>query len=104
MNCTCSGIAALREAVLKNKSHFDYDTEVEGMRALDRYTLRFRFEKPQPRFIQTMATADLYCAVAREVVEAYGDDIIRASGGHRTVPAGRMAALVEDHLVKQPDL
>jgi ABC-type oligopeptide transport system substrate-binding subunit len=69
------GFAALREAALKNKSTFDYDTEVDGMRALDRYTLRFSFEKPQPRFIQTMATPDLYCAVAREVVEAYGDDI-----------------------------
>jgi ABC-type transport system substrate-binding protein len=69
------GLAALREASLKNKSPFDYDTEVEGMRALDRHTVQFRFEKPQPRFIQVMATPDLYGAMAREVVEAYGDDV-----------------------------
>ena len=70
------GMAPLRDAVLKDKKAFDYDTEVEGLRALDRYTIRFRFERPQPRFIQTLATGDLYGAVAREVVEAYGDDIM----------------------------
>lgn len=70
------GMAPLRDAVLKDKKPFDYDSDVEGMRALDRYTIRFRFERPQPRFIQTLAGGDLYGAVAREVVEAYGDDIM----------------------------
>jgi ABC-type transport system substrate-binding protein len=69
------GMSALRDAVLKEKKPFDYDTEVEGMRAIDRYTVRFRFAEPQPRFIQVMAGGDLWGAVAREVVEAYGDDI-----------------------------
>jgi ABC-type transport system substrate-binding protein len=68
------GMGALREAAIKDKKPFDYDTEVEGMRALDRYTVRFRFAEPQPRFIQTMAGGDLFGAVAREVIEAYGDD------------------------------
>ncbi len=49
--------------------------DVEGLRALDRYTVRFAFEEPQPRFIQNMATSDLWGAVAREVVEFYGDRI-----------------------------
>jgi ABC-type transport system substrate-binding protein len=70
------GMAPLRDAVLKDKKAFAYDTDVEGLRALDHYTIRFRFERPQPRFIQTLATGDLYGAVAREVVEAYGDDIM----------------------------
>jgi len=71
------GMAALRDAATKQRKPFDYDTEVEGMRALDRYTLRFRLEDPQPRFIQLVATGgDLSGAVAREVVEAYGDDIV----------------------------
>jgi ABC-type transport system substrate-binding protein len=70
------GMAPLRDAVLKDKKPFDYDTEVEGLRALDLHTIRFRFERPQPRFIQTLASGDLYGAVAREVVEAYGDDIM----------------------------
>ena len=69
------GMAALRDDALKSKRPFDYDTPVEGMRALDRYTLQFRMERPLPRFLQTLATGDLYGALAREVVEAYGDDI-----------------------------
>lgn len=67
------GMAALREAALKDRKPFDYDTPVRGLRALDRYTIRFELEEPQPRLIQTLAGGDLYGAVAREVVEAYGD-------------------------------
>jgi ABC-type transport system substrate-binding protein len=69
------GMAALRDDSLKNKRPFDYDTQVEGLRALDRYTVQFRVERPLPRFLQTIAGGDLYGAVAREVVEAYGDEI-----------------------------
>ncbi|MGH6623257.1 MAG: ABC transporter substrate-binding protein, partial [Burkholderiaceae bacterium] len=69
------GLIALREAALKSKQPFAYDTPIEGLRALDRYTIQFRFERPLPRFLQTLAGGDLYGAVAREVVEAYGDEI-----------------------------
>ena len=70
------GMVALRENALKNKRPFDYDAPVEGMRALDRYTIQFRLSNVRcPRFLQTLATGDLYGALAREVVEAYGDDI-----------------------------
>ena len=69
------GIDALREAALKGKP-FDYDSEVDGIRALDRYTIRFRLAVPQPRFIQLVATGgDINGAVAREIVEAYENDI-----------------------------
>ncbi len=70
------GMAALREAALKSKQAFDYDTMVEGMRALDRYTVQFKFAEPRPRFLQTITSGDLYGAVAREVVDAYGDQIM----------------------------
>jgi ABC-type transport system substrate-binding protein len=69
------GLAELREAALKNKQPFDYDRDIEGLRALDRYTLQFRFAEPVPRFLQAIAGGDLYGAVAREVVETYGDQI-----------------------------
>ena len=69
------GMAALRDAAVKGKRPFEYDTEVEGMRALDRYTLQFKFAEPEPRFIQVMVESSLWGAVAREVVEAYGDTI-----------------------------
>jgi ABC-type transport system substrate-binding protein len=68
------GAAALREQAIQEK-RFDYDRPLEGLRALDRYTLQFRFEEPRPRFLQILAGGDLYGAVAREVVQAYGDRI-----------------------------
>jgi ABC-type transport system substrate-binding protein len=69
------GMAALRDAAIKGSNPFSYDSTVEGLRALDRYTVQFAFAEPQPRFIQIMATSDLWGAVAREVVEMYGDQI-----------------------------
>jgi ABC-type transport system substrate-binding protein len=51
---------------------FDYDEKIEGLQALDRYTLRIRFRRPEYAFQWWLATRNL-AAVAREVVEAYGD-------------------------------
>jgi hypothetical protein len=80
------GLAALREeAVAKNKP-FDYDRPIEGIRALDRYTLQFRIEEPRPRFIELLSVSDLYGAVAREVVEFYG---ARGRSSWRTGGAAR---------------
>jgi ABC-type transport system substrate-binding protein len=67
------GLKELREEALKNKKPFDYDREIEGVRALDRYTVRFVVKHPRPRLIETFAGGDLYGAVAREVVEFYGE-------------------------------
>ena len=69
------GLVALRDKALKEKKPFDYDTEIEGLRALDRYTVQFKMEEPRPRFLETLAANDLFGAVAREVVEKYGDAI-----------------------------
>jgi len=70
------GLAALRKQALASKKRFDYDREIEGLRALDRYTLQFRLQQPRPRLLETLAQNDLFGAVAREVVEAYGDEIM----------------------------
>ena len=75
------GLAALREATVKDKTPFDYDRPIDGLRALDRYTIQFRFEAPNPRFLQTLADGSLYGAVAREVVEAYGDKVMEKPVG-----------------------
>ena len=69
------GLKALRDEALQQKKPFDYDREVEGMRALDRTTLRFTLEQPRPRFIESLAASDYLGVVAREVVEHYGADI-----------------------------
>ncbi len=65
------GLDELRQEALKNKTPFDYDRPVEGLKALDRYTLQFRLESPRPRFLYGLATGDLFGAVAREVIEHY---------------------------------
>lgn len=68
------GLAALRDESVKNRLPFDYDREIEGVRALDRYTIQFRLEKPRPRLLEILAASDLLGATAREVIERYGDD------------------------------
>jgi ABC-type transport system substrate-binding protein len=70
------GLNELRQRTLKEKIPFDYDVEVEGLRALDRYTLQIRLRDTAPHFAETFAQPDLHGAVAREVVEAYGDKIM----------------------------
>ena len=69
------GLTEQREAGLAKKQPFDYDHPVAGLRALDRYTVRFTFRDPRPRFIENLCVSDLYGAVAREVVEFYGDAV-----------------------------
>ncbi|HSN72850.1 MAG TPA: ABC transporter substrate-binding protein, partial [Steroidobacteraceae bacterium] len=69
------GLQALRDEALESGQPFDYDREIEGLRALDRYTIEFRLESPRPRFLQAIAESSLLGAVAREVVEHYGDQI-----------------------------
>ena len=47
-----------------------------GCASLDRYTLQLKLNEPNPRIIYNFADASLFGAVAHEVVEAYGDDIM----------------------------
>ena len=68
------GMAALRKEA-EATGRFDYDREVEGLRALDRYTLRIELAEPAPNFTYFLTLCPLACAVAREVAEAYGDRI-----------------------------
>ena len=55
---------------------FDYDSEIEGLRALDRYTIQIKLAETRPRFIQTLADPGVLGLVAREVVEKYGETIM----------------------------
>jgi ABC-type transport system substrate-binding protein len=69
------GLAGLREHALKARRPFDYDTVVEGLRTLDRFTFRLTLGDDDPRFIYRFADPVVMGAVAREVVEFYGDDV-----------------------------
>ena len=70
------GMDALRAAALKDKTPFDYDTPVEGLRTLDRYTFQVRLREGRPRFLATLCDSSGLGAVAREVVQRYGGDIM----------------------------
>ncbi len=67
-------LVGLEEAVAKAKKdgRFDYDQPIEGMRALDRYTLQLKLVQPDYTLMNYLIQIALG-AVAREVVEAYGD-------------------------------
>jgi ABC-type transport system substrate-binding protein len=69
------GLSELRREVIAAKKPFDYDREVEGLRALDRYRFEVKLALPSPRFPQLFTDPGLTGAVAREVVEHYGDRI-----------------------------
>ncbi|MFC5498203.1 ABC transporter substrate-binding protein [Caenimonas terrae] len=72
---TLLGLPELRKQA-QASGKFDYDREVEGLRALDRYTVQFKLAESRPRFILTLADPGIYGIVAREVVEKYGDQIM----------------------------
>jgi ABC-type transport system substrate-binding protein len=75
-NSKVLGLSELRTASLKGRQPFNYETEVEGLRALDRYTLQIKLAEPDPRFVYNFADASLFGAVAHEVVDAYADQIM----------------------------
>ena len=68
-NAGLLGLPALRKKAIDEKKPFDYDTPVEGIRALDRYTLELRTARPAPRLPLVLANAAVSGALAREVVE-----------------------------------
>ena len=69
------GLSALRREAIDGKRPFDYAREVEGLQALDRYRFRVRTAEAMPRLPQLFADPSFAGAVAREVVEAHGDEI-----------------------------
>ena len=72
-------LVGLDAAVAKAKAsgRFDYDTEIQGVRALDRYTLRLELVEPDYTFLEILDGTALR-AVAREAVEKYADESGRA--------------------------
>ncbi len=59
-------------AAARRSGAFDYDAPIEGLKALDRYTIRVTFNQPYFGFRHWMTTVT-FAPVAREVVERYKD-------------------------------
>jgi ABC-type transport system substrate-binding protein len=85
-----AGADALRKAALAGEP-FDYDKPIAGLHVVDKYTLRITLNEPDLNFLHILAQQNL-AAVAREVVEAYGDDV-----GQHPVGTGPFY-LVERHV------
>jgi ABC-type transport system substrate-binding protein len=92
------GLQALRDEALKTGKPFDYDREVEGLKTLDRYTFRVKLRESRPRHLYLWTARDVgAAAVAREVVERYGDKIMEhpvGTGPFRLVTWRRSSQIV----------
>jgi ABC-type transport system substrate-binding protein len=75
-NAKILGLSELRKEALAAKKPFNYEREVEGLRALDRYTFQVKTAEPNPRLLLEFTDGSVWGAVAREVVEFYGDNIM----------------------------
>ncbi len=78
-------LAGVDDAIARAKpsGRLDYDAAIDGVRALDRYTLQLTLVEPDYGLLDTL-TATQTAAVAREVIDAYGD----ASGWAMANPVG----------------
>ena len=75
-NAKILGLSELRKRLMEANKPFDYDTPVEGLRTLDRYTFQIKLAESSPRFIYSnFIDGSFTGALAREVVEFYGDRI-----------------------------
>jgi len=81
---------------------FDYDAPIAGLEVVDRYTLRIRLTEPDLRFLYVLAIANTG-AMAREVVEAYGNDIGAHPVGTGPYVLGRYKRSSQIELVANPD-
>lgn len=69
------GARPVIDAAKKPGGRLDYDAPIEGLRALDRYTLQFRLTRVNYTLLERLAVLDTY-AVAREAIEAAGPDVM----------------------------
>ncbi len=71
------GLDAFREYTkqFKNEFEVDYREPVEGLQALDNYTLQIKLVKPWPQFLDDL-TSVITAPVAREAVDLYQKDMI----------------------------
>ncbi len=68
-------IAGLNEwrAASKDSGNADYSQEIEGIKALDDYTLQVKLTKEYPQFLYTFAMSFTFATI-KEVVDYYGED------------------------------
>jgi ABC-type transport system substrate-binding protein len=96
-NAKIVGLTELRNEAMKNKTPFDYGREVEGLKVIDKYTFQVKTAEPRPRLLLEFTDGSAWGAVAREVVEAYGDKIMEhpvGTGPYRLASWRRASKIV----------
>jgi len=91
-----AGARPVVDAARKPGGKFDYDAPVSGLRAVDRYTLVIRLTDVDYTLLERLAGLPAM-GVAREVVEAAGDDIMShpvGTGPYRLVEWKRASRVV----------
>jgi ABC-type transport system substrate-binding protein len=71
---------------------FDYDAKLEGLQALDRYTLQVKLVQPDYLLLEYITQRQM-AAVAREVIEAYG---AKGNGWNMDHPVGTGPFMLKD--------
>jgi oligopeptide transport system substrate-binding protein len=96
-------IAGLDElaAQAKKSGNFDYDAKIPGLEVRDRYTLHIRLMETDFNFSHVLAFSQV-CAVAREVIDTYGDDINSHPVGTGPYRLGKYVRSSKIVLVKNP--
>ncbi|MBL8520778.1 MAG: bicyclomycin resistance protein [Betaproteobacteria bacterium] len=60
----------------KELGKFDYDFPIDGLKVLDRYTLRITLRQPDYNFMYLLASTNVSCLQAREALDKYGADMM----------------------------
>ena len=89
-------------AAAKKSGKFNYDAPITGLKALDKYTLQITLTRPDYNF-QYILAYNAFGAVAREVVEHYGDRLSQHPVGTGPYKLGKYIPRSKIELVANPD-
>ena len=90
------GARPVVDAARKPDAKMNYDAPIEGLRAIDRYTLQIRLNSADYTLLERMAVLPMM-AVAREAIEAAGADVMTrpvGTGPYRLVEWRKASKLV----------
>ncbi len=99
------GLRALHEDAVKNRKPFDYDTPIEGLKAIDRHTVQFAIRGAQPALHpESRRGRPVRRGGTRGGRALRRRRRRRAPGGHRPLPPEELAAQFAHRARTQPRL